>query len=239
MLLCVKLTVVVKIWRICFDKAWTDGSKNTDLKYQLVLKQRQDFEIHHFEGESCLMTTLQIKSCEPQNETGCIEDTTGFCEREYWLWRSQKYISSFDCSFSFASSWNHDRITMLFYTQSVWFVKLLCVVFTVTFRIIARLFKTQSALRNVKRYFSTPLVFGFCFPIKAACERKVCQKSLTRWFRSAHFMRVSSCPQSPESRLPFWRTKTDFSKHFWISRHQTSKTLHQKAISMTNEICEF
>ena len=98
-LLCVKLAVVVKILRICFDKVWMNGSKNTDLKYQLVLTQRQDFEIHHFEGESCLMTTLQIKPCEPQNETGCIEDTTGFCEREYWLLRRQKNDSPFLASF--------------------------------------------------------------------------------------------------------------------------------------------
>ena len=213
-LLCDNLAVLGKMLRFRFDKAWTDGSKNTDSKYQLVLTQRQDFEINHFEGKKSLMTTLQIKPCEPQNETGCIEDTTGFCEREYCLLTRQKNISPFLASFFLRF-----KLELLcYFTLKLCGLLNFCVLYSRWhFRIIARLFKTQSALRNVKRYFSTPLVFGLCLPSKSACKRKVCQKILTRWSRSAHFMRVLSCPQCEESSLPFEMTKSEFSKHFWTS----------------------
>ena len=102
-LLCVKIAVVVKILRVCFTTSWMEGSKNTDLKYQLVLTQRQDFEINHFEGKKSLMTTLQVKPCEPQNETGCTEQVPktllAFARENTDFEKTEKYFTL--CRFFF------------------------------------------------------------------------------------------------------------------------------------------
>ena len=98
----------------------------------------------------------------------------------------------------------HVEIIMLFHTPIVWFgLNFLCVAFTLTFRITSPAFQDSVGSEECEPLFLAPLVFVFYLESKLACKRKVCQKILTQWSRSAHFMRVLSCPQSPKSCSSF------------------------------------